>query len=120
MKFPITMATPGSPPRVSWPTARRPAHQSHWTKDLTASPDGSKLYATVGSKASRREPNRGRDQLRAAVLEVRSCQRQVARGLLPAFAIRTGLRGSAERRAGVTVMRRDETGNDLVRLHDLG
>src|ERR1019366_2565079 len=42
----------------------------HWTKDLTASPDGSKLYATVGSNSNVSENGIEAETNRAAVLEV--------------------------------------------------
>jgi glucose/arabinose dehydrogenase len=42
----------------------------HWTKDLTASPDGSKLYATVGSNSNVGENGIEAETNRAAVLEV--------------------------------------------------
>src|SRR6202040_579402 len=42
----------------------------HWTKDLVASPDGSKLYATVGSNSNVGENGMAAETNRAAVLEV--------------------------------------------------
>jgi glucose/arabinose dehydrogenase len=42
----------------------------HWTKDLTASPDGTKLYATVGSNSNVGENGIEAEANRAAVLEV--------------------------------------------------
>ena len=51
----------------------------HWTKDLTASPDGTKLYATVGSNSNVGENGMEAEKDRAAVLEDRSRQRQMAR-----------------------------------------
>src|SRR4051812_14024996 len=42
----------------------------HWTKDLTASPDGTKLYATVGSNSNVAENTMEEEVNRAAVLEV--------------------------------------------------
>ena len=42
----------------------------HWTKDLTASPDGSKLYATVGSNSNAGENGLAAEQGRAAVWEI--------------------------------------------------
>ena len=42
----------------------------HWTKDLTASPEGSKLYATVGSNSNVAENGIEAEKNRAAVLEV--------------------------------------------------
>ena len=65
----------------------------HWTKDLTASPDGTKLYATVGSNSNVGENGMEAETNRAAVLEVDL--RPASGTYLPrAFAIRTGLHGS--------------------------
>jgi glucose/arabinose dehydrogenase len=56
----------------------------HWTKDLVASPDGSRLYATVGSNSNVGEKGMEAETNRAAS---GACSPR-------AFAIRTGLRGS--------------------------
>jgi hypothetical protein len=86
----------------------------HWTKDLVASPDGSKLYATVGSNSNIGENGMEAETNRAAVLEV-----ERATGKWRVFA--TGLRnpnGPAwQPQSGalwVVVNERDELGNDLV------
>jgi glucose/arabinose dehydrogenase len=86
----------------------------HWTKDLTASPDGSKLYATVGSNSNVGENGIEAEANRAAVLEV-----DRATGAWHVFA--SGLRNpngpSWQPQSGalwVTVNERDELGNDLV------
>src|ERR1051326_8255550 len=42
----------------------------HWTKDLTSSPDGSRLYATVGSNSNAGENGLAAEQGRAAVWEI--------------------------------------------------
>ncbi len=65
----------------------------HWTKDLAASPDGSRLYATVGSNGNVGENGVEAETDRAAVLK--SIARQ-ARGAYSrrVCAIRTGRRGS--------------------------
>mgnify|MGYP001792788065 CR=1 FL=1 len=42
----------------------------HWTKDLAAGPDGSKLYATVGSNSNVGENGIAAETQRAAVLEI--------------------------------------------------
>jgi glucose/arabinose dehydrogenase len=42
----------------------------HWTKDLTASPDGSKLYVSVGSNSNANERGSEAETGRAAVWEV--------------------------------------------------
>jgi glucose/arabinose dehydrogenase len=86
----------------------------HWTKDLTASPDGTKLYATVGSNSNVGENGIEAEANRAAVLEV-----DRASGKWRVFA--SGLRNpngpSWQPQSGalwVTVNERDELGNDLV------
>ncbi|TIV43049.1 MAG: sorbosone dehydrogenase family protein, partial [Mesorhizobium sp.] len=42
----------------------------HWTKDVIASPDGRKLYVTVGSNSNVGENGMAAERNRAAVLEV--------------------------------------------------
>jgi glucose/arabinose dehydrogenase len=86
----------------------------HWTKDLTASPDGSKLYATVGSNSNVGENGMEAETNRAAVLEVDRASgkwRVFASGLRnpngPAWQPQSGA-------LWVVVNERDELGNDLV------
>ena len=86
----------------------------HWTKDLTASPDGSKLYATVGSNSNVGENGIAAETNRAGVLEI-----DRASGQSRVFA--SGLRNpngpSWQPQSGelwVTVNERDELGDDLV------
>ncbi len=86
----------------------------HWTKDLTASPDGTKLYATVGSNSNVGENGVEAEKDRAAVLEVDRNSgkwRVFASGLRnpngPAFHPTSG-------ELWVVVNERDELGNDLV------
>ena len=86
----------------------------HWTKDLVASPDGAKLYVTVGSNSNVGENGIPAETDRAAVLEV-----DRASGKWREFA--SGLRNpngpSWQPQSGalwVTVNERDELGNDLV------
>jgi hypothetical protein len=86
----------------------------HWTKDLTASPDGAKLYATVGSNSNVGENGIEAETNRADVLEVNR-----ATGKFRVFA--SGLRNpngpSWQPQSGalwVTVNERDEIGSDLV------
>jgi glucose/arabinose dehydrogenase len=86
----------------------------HWTKDLTASADGTKLYVTVGSNSNIGENGMAAEENRAAVLEV-----DRATGEWRVFA--SGLRNpngpSWQPQSGalwVTVNERDELGNDLV------
>lgn len=42
----------------------------HWTKNIIASPDGSRLFATVGSNSNIAENGMNNEHLRAAILEV--------------------------------------------------
>lgn len=86
----------------------------HWTKDVIASPDGRKLYVTVGSNSNVGENGMTVERNRAAVLEVDS-----ASGRARVFA--TGLRNpnglSWNPESGdlwVAVNERDELGDDLV------
>jgi glucose/arabinose dehydrogenase len=86
----------------------------HWTKDLIASPDGSKLYATVGSNSNIGENGMEAETNRAAVLEVDRASgkwRVFASGLRnpngPAWQPQSGA-------LWVVVNERDEIGNDLV------
>jgi glucose/arabinose dehydrogenase len=86
----------------------------HWTKDLTASPDGTKLYATVGSNSNVGENGVEAEKDRAAVLEVDRASGQwrvFASGLRnptgPSWNPKTG-------ELWVVVNERDELGNDLV------
>ncbi|MBR1193550.1 sorbosone dehydrogenase family protein [Bradyrhizobium sp. AUGA SZCCT0169] len=86
----------------------------HWTKDLAASRDGSKLYATVGSNSNIGENGIEAEKDRAAVLEVDRASgtwRVFASGLrnpnAPAWNPHTG-------ELWVVVNERDELGNDLV------
>jgi glucose/arabinose dehydrogenase len=86
----------------------------HWTKDLTASRDGTKLYATVGSNSNVGENGMEAEKNRAAVLEVDRASGQwrvFASGLRypngPSWNPKTG-------ELWVVVNERDELGNDLV------
>jgi len=86
----------------------------HWTKDLVASPDGTKLYATVGSNSNVGENGIEAEKDRAGVLEI-----DIATGSSRVFA--SGLRNpngpSWQPQSGalwVAVNERDELGSDLV------
>lgn len=86
----------------------------HWTKDVIASNDGKRLYASVGSNSNVAENGIEAEKNRAAVLEVDLATRKVR-----TFA--TGLRNpnglSWQPQSGklwVTVNERDEIGSDLV------
>lgn len=86
----------------------------HWTKSLIASPDGSRLYATVGSNSNVGENGMDEEEGRAAIWEI-----DAATGAKRLFA--TGLRNPNgmgwEPVSGAlwtTVNERDEIGSDLV------
>jgi len=86
----------------------------HWTKNIVASRDGGKLYATVGSNSNAGEHGLDIEVNRAAILEV-----DIRSGAMRVFA--SGLRnpnGMAwEPRTGAlwtVVNERDEIGSDLV------
>lgn len=86
----------------------------HWTKNIIASPDGAKLYATVGSNSNVAEFGMDEEQGRAAIWEV-----DLATGEKRLFA--TGLRNpngmDFEPVTGAlwtAVNERDELGSDLV------
>lgn len=86
----------------------------HWTKNIIASPDGTKLYATVGSNSNVGENGLDKEVGRAAIWEI-----DLASGQKRLFA--TGLRNPNgldwEPVSGMlwtTVNERDEIGHDLV------
>jgi glucose/arabinose dehydrogenase len=86
----------------------------HWTKDMVASRDGSRLYVTVGSNSDHGENGIDNEERRAAILEI-----NLADGQSRVFA--SGLRNPNglgwEPQTGalwVVVNERDELGNDLV------
>jgi glucose/arabinose dehydrogenase len=86
----------------------------HWTKNILASKDGSKLYATVGSNSNIAENGMENEVNRAAILEV-----DVRSGATRVFAsgLRNpnGLAWNPETGALWTVVNeRDELGSDLV------
>jgi glucose/arabinose dehydrogenase len=97
------------------PVAPLPAGLNHhWTKNIIASPDGKKLYATVGSNSNVAENGMEAEKNRAAILEV-----DLASGATRVFA--SGLRNpngmawNPQTGALWTVVNeRDEIGSDLV------
>ncbi len=86
----------------------------HWTKNLIASKDGSKLYVTVGSNSNVAENGMDAEKDRAAILEVdlkTGGRRVFASGLRNP----NGLGWEPESGAlWTTVNERDELGSDLV------
>jgi glucose/arabinose dehydrogenase len=86
----------------------------HWTKDLVASRDGKRLYASVGSNSNVAENGMEKEERRAAILEI-----DRATGATRVFA--TGLRNpnglAWQPQSGAlwtVVNERDEIGSDLV------
>jgi glucose/arabinose dehydrogenase len=86
----------------------------HWTKNIIASEDGKKIYATVGSNSNVAENGMENEVNRAAILEI-----DVATGTTPLFA--SGLRNpngmawQPQSKVLWTVANeRDELGSDLV------
>jgi glucose/arabinose dehydrogenase len=86
----------------------------HWTKNLIASPDGSRLYVTVGSNSNVGENGLDKEERRAAILEIDPASGQsrvFASGLRNA----NGLAWQPETGAlWAAVNERDELGSDLV------
>ena len=86
----------------------------HWTKNILASPDGSKLYATVGSNSNIADNGMEAEQGRAAIWEVdlaTGSKRLFASGLRNP----NGLGWEPQTKVLWTVVNeRDELGNDLV------
>ncbi len=86
----------------------------HWTKNIIASADGSKLYATVGSNSNIADNGMEAEQGRAAIWEVdlaSGSKRLFASGLRNP----NGLGWEPHSKALWTVVNeRDELGNDLV------
>ena len=86
----------------------------HWTKSLTASPDGSKLYVGVGSNSNITENGMDAEQGRAAIYEV---DRQTGAKRIYASGVRnpTGLAFEpGTNKLFAIANERDEIGPDLV------
>ena len=86
----------------------------HWTKNLIASPDGSKLYVTVGSNSNVGERGMAAEEGRAAIWEVdlKSGRHRVfASGLRNPNGMGWAPEGGA---LWTVVNERDELGSDLV------
>ena len=86
----------------------------HWTKSLTASPDGSKLYVGIGSNSNITENGNGAELGRASIWEIdrqSGAHREFATGLRNPTAVQF----EPETRTLWTVVNeRDELGPDLV------
>ena len=86
----------------------------HWTKNVIATPDGSKLYASVGSNSNVMENGFLHEQNRAAIWEI---DRATGKHRVFATGLRNpvGLAWEPESHAlWVAVNERDELGSDLV------
>jgi glucose/arabinose dehydrogenase len=86
----------------------------HWTKNVIASPDGSRLYVTVGSNSNAGERGMDNEERRAAILEI---DRQTGRTSVFASGLRNpnGLGWEPSTGALWTVVNeRDGLGSDLV------
>lgn len=87
---------------------------NHWTKDIIASSDGSRLYVTVGSNSNVAEAGMAVEENRAAVLEV---ERETGHFRVFASGLRNPNGLSWHPDTGelwVVVNERDEIGSDLV------
>ncbi|MDT8858524.1 sorbosone dehydrogenase family protein [Paracoccaceae bacterium Fryx2] len=86
----------------------------HWTKDVIASADGTKLYATVGSNSNVAENGIEVEENRATVLEIDLATRQT-RVFASGLRNPNGLAWQPDSGAlWVAVNERDEIGSDLV------
>lgn len=85
----------------------------HWTKNVIASPDGSKLYVTVGSNSNAGENGLDKEVGRAAIWEV---DPKTGQHSIYASGIRNpnGLGWSPGGQLWTAVNERDEIGGDLV------
>jgi glucose/arabinose dehydrogenase len=86
----------------------------HWTKNLLASPDGSRLYVTVGSNSNVGENGLDKELYRASILEIDPRSRQM-RVFATGLRNPNGLAWQPETGELWTVVNeRDLLGNDLV------
>jgi glucose/arabinose dehydrogenase len=86
----------------------------HWTKNITASPDGKFLYMTVGSNSNVAENGMEKEEGRAAIWEL---ERASGKSRLFATGLRNpnGMAWEPQSKTLWTVVNeRDELGNDLV------
>ena len=113
--FPIATARPGSPPRATRLTDLPAGPRNHhWTKTIVAAPDGTRLYASVGSNSNVAEHGMAEEEGRAAIWEI---DRATGAKRLFATGLRNAVGLAVEPRSGAlwaTVNERDELGSDLV------
>jgi glucose/arabinose dehydrogenase len=86
----------------------------HWTKGLVASPDGTKLYASIGSNSNAAENGLEAEKDRAAIFEI---DRTSGQSRIFASGLRNAVTMSFEPQTKVlwaVVNERDELGSDLV------
>jgi glucose/arabinose dehydrogenase len=86
----------------------------HWTKNIVASPDGKRLYATVGSNSNVGENGLENEKDRAAILEI---DLDTGASLLYASGLRNPVGLAWDKETGklwTVVNERDELGSDLV------
>ncbi|MGA9581336.1 MAG: sorbosone dehydrogenase family protein [Allosphingosinicella sp.] len=86
----------------------------HWTKTIVASPDGRRLYASVGSNSNVAEHGLAEEEGRAAIWEI---DRSTGARRLFATGLRNAVGLAIEPRTGIlwaAVNERDELGSDLV------
>jgi glucose/arabinose dehydrogenase len=85
----------------------------HWTKNVFASADGAKLYATVGSNSNVAENGIAAEEGRAAIWEI-DAQTGAARVFASGLRNPNGLAWSGDGTLWTVVNERDEIGSDLV------
>src|SRR5688500_10094896 len=105
-----TISTPGRT-LVALPAGER---NHHWTKNIIASPDGSKLYVTVGSNSNVAEHGMDEEIGRAAIWEV---DRSTGAHRIYASGLRNPVGMTWEPETSTlwtAVNERDELGSDLV------
>ncbi len=86
----------------------------HWTRTIVASPDGSRLYASVGSNSNVAEHGMAEEEGRAAIWEI---DRSTGAKRLFATGLRNAVGLAVEPESGAlwaAVNERDELGSDLV------
>jgi glucose/arabinose dehydrogenase len=114
MRFPYTRGatqiTAGGTKITGLPGGRL---NHHWTKNVIARPDGSKLYVAVGSNSNAGENGIGREEGRAAIWEIDPA---TGRHRIFASGLRNpvGLAWEPNGQLWAAVNERDELGSDLV------